>query len=326
MKKRKIFAIVIAIYLLIMAAGVGGVYLYVQHQLNKMGSLDTEGLTGQDRADEEIELVEEKESSEDISNILLIGEDSRNPDEDGRSDTMLILSINQKTNTLSLISLMRDMYVSIPGYEDNRINAAYALGGAALLDKTIEKNFGITIDANVAVDFSGFQQAIDTIGGIDLVLTNEEIEYINQGVSTPISSNGSAQQYVHLNGEQVLAFSRIRYIPTKNGTKNDYGRTERQREVIQTAFQSVKGKKWTTLLKLADELLPLVSTDMKNKQVLKYGYTVWKMGVQNMQTYRIPGDDECENQTIRGMQVLVPDLDACKKNLQEWIYGENNED
>ena len=328
MKKRKIFAIIIAVYLLIMVAGVGGVYLYVQHQLNKIERLDTNALAGQDMLEDNTEIVEddEEKTSEDIINILLIGEDSRDPEESGRSDTMLILSINQKTDTLSLISLMRDMYVTIPEHGENRINAAYALGGAALLDKTIKENFGISIDANVAVDFSGFQEAIDILDGVDLVLTSDEIDWINRSVSTPIvSTTSGSERYVHLNGEQALAFSRIRKLPTRNGTENDYGRTERQREVIQTVFQKIRGEKWRTLLKLADQLLPLVSTDLKNKQILGYGYDVWRMGVQNMKTYRIPADGDCENETIRGMMVLVPDLDACKKNMQEWIYEEPEE-
>lgn len=97
----------------------------------------------------------------------------------GRSDSMILLSVNKNTNQLTMISLMRDLYVQIPGYSDNKLNAAYAFGGFELLDETIATNFGIAVDYNVEVNFKGFKDIVDTIGGLDLELNETEAEYMN---------------------------------------------------------------------------------------------------------------------------------------------------
>ena len=117
----------------------------------------------------------------DIKNILLIGQDLRQDDQESRarSDTMILCSLNTDTNQIYLTSLMRDMYVEIPGYSNNKLNAAYFFGGMELLDETLEKNFGIKVDANMVVDFEGFMETMTTIGDLNLELTAEEADYIN---------------------------------------------------------------------------------------------------------------------------------------------------
>ena len=113
---------------------------------------------------------------DDVKNILLIGQDAREGEGRQRSDSMILCSINTKTKKIVLTSLMRDMYVQIPGYSSNKLNAAYCFGGMELLDQVIENNFGITIDGNVAVDFFGFMDAMSVIGNLDIELTAEEAE------------------------------------------------------------------------------------------------------------------------------------------------------
>lgn len=114
-----------------------------------------------------------------VLNIMLFGEDTRKGSDTGNSDTMIIFSIDTRHKKLKMLSLMRDTYVEIPGYGENRINAAYSLGGAALTVKTVQKNYGIKIDRYAVVDFQSFKKIIDTLGGIDLALTTEEVDYIN---------------------------------------------------------------------------------------------------------------------------------------------------
>ena len=159
----------------------------------------------------------------DIINILLIGQDRRPGEQRARSDSMMIATINKKNNTVSITSLMRDMYVQIPGYSDNRINAAYAFGGMELLDATIEKNLLVHIDGNIEVDFNGFQQAIDKIGGVDISINAKEADYLNKNGFT-----GLSEGTVYMDGKLALAYSRIRKVGN-----NDYERTERQRKVQQ---------------------------------------------------------------------------------------------
>ena len=217
----KRFLIAVALILVFLAAGlyvlVGKVYAEMNY--------------------EEIESVASSPMKEEgVTNILLIGNDSRENGEDGRSDAMILLSISNKTKKIYMTSLLRDMYVEIPGHKDNRLNAAYSYGGAELLMETIEQNFDIHISRYVLVNFEAFANLVDAVGGVDLELTGKEVEYVNgylveynillgrpEGTDYFDDLSGGM---VHLNGPQALAYCRNRYIGT------DFGRTERQRKVL----------------------------------------------------------------------------------------------
>ena len=122
-----------------------------------------------------------------IINILLIGQDRRPGEPRQRSDAMILCTLNLDRQTVTLTSFLRDMYVKIPGYADNKINAAYQIGGMALLDQTLEVNFGIHVDGNVEVDFSQFQRIVDLMGGVDIELTDAEARYINSSIGTALN-------------------------------------------------------------------------------------------------------------------------------------------
>lgn len=245
-------------------------------------------------------------------NILLIGQDRRPGESRARSDSMIITTINKKNSTIKLTSLMRDLYVQIPGYSDNRINAAYAFGGMELLDATIMKNFQIHIDGNIEVDFDGFQQVINKIGGIDITINAEEATYLERRGFT-----GLSEGRMHMDGSLALGYSRIRYIGN-----SDYERTERQKRVLTTAFNNIKDLGLTKILGLANEILPLVTTDLSKGQIISFATSVVIMGVDNVGTFRIPVDNAYTSSSIRGMSVLVPDLTANRKALKDIIYGE----
>ncbi|MDO4622101.1 MAG: LCP family protein [Eubacteriales bacterium] len=246
-----------------------------------------------------------------ITNILLIGQDRRTGEERARSDTMIIASINKKNKSIKLISLMRDMYVPIPGYEDNRINAAYAFGGMELLDKTIEQDFGIHIDGNCEVDFDRFIQAMEVIGNIDIDITAEEAEYMNSG-----SNWGIKEGINSLTPEQSLTFSRIRAVGNA-----DWGRTERQRRVLKTAYDKVKGSDLINLLSMADQMFPALKTDMTNRQIAGIVYTLSTKKMEITGMYCLPVDGTYTNETIHGMMVLVPSLNDNSNYLQSYIYS-----
>ena len=169
-----------------------------------------------------------------VVNVLLIGNDSRENGEDGRSDAMILLSVSNKTKKIYMTSLLRDMYVDIPGHDGNRLNAAYSFGGAELLMETIEQNLDITVNRYVLVNFEAFASLVDAVGGIELELTSEEIEYVNgylveyniltdrpQGTD---NMDTSVSGLVHLNGPQALAYSRNRYLGTDFGRTDQIGR------------------------------------------------------------------------------------------------------
>ena len=263
--------------------------------------------------------------SDDVVNILLIGQDRRPGEGRARSDAMIIASINKTDKTIKLTSLMRDMYVQIPGYSDNRINAAYAFGGMETLDATIKQNFDIDIDGNIEVDFSGFKEVIDSFGGIDMEIDADEIDVMNDYVRDINRQTGENTEsslvtqagMQHLNGTQALAYSRIRYVG--NG---DFGRTERQRKVLMAAFDEVSNLSIPEMLSLADTVLPLLTTDMSSGDLIRLATDVLTLGISDIETHNIPEDASYRSASIRGMSVLVPDLDSCRRVLQEIIYGE----
>lgn len=199
----------------------------------------------------------------DIQNILLIGSDRRSTKENGRADSMMILSVNHKTKKIHIVSLMRAMYVCIPkssGDVWGMLNAAYSWGGPKLLIATIEKNFRIDIDNYVSVDFSSFEKAIDLAGGVRVTLTRAEANYIKIRTSFLYTSAGTYT----LNGEQALCYARIRKLD------DDFKRTGRQRTVIIALLQQAKGLSVNQLIEMADQILPSVKTDMSNGEIMEY--------------------------------------------------------
>ena len=248
---------------------------------------------------------------DDIINILLVGQDRRPGETRARSDTMMIATLNQKDDTVKLTSIMRDLYVQIPGYSDNRINSAYAFGGMKLLDKTIEKNFQVHIDYNIEVDFERFIKVIDKLGKVDVPINKKEAEYLGvQGFA------GLSEGMVQMDGSMALAYCRIRYVGNA-----DYERTDRQRRVIKSEFNKVKGLGLNKILDLVNEIFPLVGTDLSNGEMIKYATSVAMMGVEDIGTLRIPVNDTYTGKRIRGMSVLVPDLDKNRKALKDFIYN-----
>lgn len=307
-------------------------FAYVQAKLNKINKADAQNFEvilpeeeyfETDAMEEIAEGIEELApediqwdtdvtilNNKDIINILLIGQDRREGESRARSDSMIVATLNKSKKTIQLTSFMRDMYVQIPGYSDNRINAAYAFGGMELLQETIETNFGIEIDGSIEVDFSGFITSIDTIGGIDIELNSVETNYLNSNYGWNLYAGT-----IHLTGEQALAYSRIRYVGN-----SDYERTERQRKVLTTAFNKMKNSNINTVIDLIDEIFPLLTTDLSNLDLISYAVNIVSMGISDVESYRVPIDGAYTPAVISGMQVLVPDLAANRAFLQEVIY------
>ena len=203
-----------------------------------------------------------------VKNILLIGTDARNPDEDSRSDVNMVVSICPLQHKIYLTSILRDSYVDIPGHEKNRINMAYQYGGARLLVQTIEQNFQIRIDNYIKVDFFSFIDIIDTLGGVELDITQEELQYVdgylvevNQILGYPNEDSFIYEAGTHLcNGRQALAYSRIRYIGT------DFGRTLRQRTVLSAVMAKAKSNPFKAISAIR-AALPEMVTDLNDFQL-----------------------------------------------------------
>lgn len=327
--------VVLALVLVLMLVGTALLTRWMG-RINRTGEMDNYTLSQedaqkleqdqieQDGTDPNAKVIDENEivwgddpthivgAEDDVVNILLIGQDRRPGEGRARSDSMILCTFNQKLGTLTMTSFMRDMYVQIPGYQDTRINAAYALGGMELLDQTLAVNFGIHVDANVEVDFSGFQEVVDLLGGVDIDLTGAEAGYLNNhyGWGLPDGAN-------HLTGEQALAYSRIRYLDS------DFVRTNRQRNVLSSLIEAYKGLSLDRMLSLMDNVLPLVTTDMTNGEITGYITSLFPM-LSNckVNTQRIPVDNGYESASIRGMSVLVPDLEVNRQFLIDTLTQE----
>lgn len=260
-------------------------------------------------------------SSKDVINILLVGQDRREQDgERMHSDAMILCTINTKTKTLTMTSFMRDMWVYIPDNFNNRMNVPYMIGGFDLLNKTLEYNFGVSADYNFEIDFSGFMQAIDTVGGVDIELTAAEAKYLNRRGNWDVEDNQDwelTEGVNHLNGSQALAYSRIRQIG------DDFGRTNRQRTVLTALFNKAKTLGAVEGYKLIKQILPLLSTDMTdNTEILGLAMAVLPMLDElEIVSQRIPMDGEYSFATKAGgaevIELSPKNFEANKQLLVE---------
>ncbi len=263
-------------------------------------------------------------SSNDVYNILLIGCDSREAGGSGRSDAMIIVSINSKTKKIILTSLLRDIYLKLPSHKNNRLNAAYAFGGAKLLIETIEENFRIKIDKYISIDFYTFIDIVDTIEGVSLNVKEEYIPIINNYIREINQHTGEeegndllskAGNYV-LNGKQALGYVRNRYSGT------DFERTARQREVLQIMFSKIKDLNYKKIIKLSDQILPQITTNLSKNKIISLilSFPIYKN--YEIEQWSIPMDDTFSFVTINKMSVIGIDFEKNISELHNRVYGE----
>lgn len=248
-----------------------------------------------------------------LLNILLIGQDAREGDEQARSDSMILCSYNKKTNTLTMTSFLRDLYVEIPGHGSNRINAAYSFGGTKLLKKTLEHNFGLYIDGSIEVNFSHFSEIIDHLGGVEIQLRQDEANSVNKQTGSSLSEGRQK-----LNGSQALAYSRIRNLDIDG----DFSRTDRQRKVINALVDAFRDIRITELTPMLNDLLPMITTDLNPGQILFCGLEIVpNLSAMETSSQRIPADGTFTDKTIDGMAVLAADMAAQRQHLKSTLLG-----
>lgn len=253
------------------------------------------------------EEIQEFENHEEIINIALFGIDS----EDGvagRSDAIMVATIDPIHNKLKLTSIMRDSYVNIPDIGMDKINHAYAFGGPQLAIKTINENFGLDITDYMSVNFTSLPVIIDILGGVEINITDEEVPHI-PGVN-------SAGTYT-LNGDQALSYSRIRYA-----SGGDYVRTERQRTVLNALFNKASTLSVTALPGLLNEVLPHVQTSMNTSDILSLGTKALGVVSNGLSQDRFPRDGYCEGTMIDGIYYLAFDQATAKEQMMSYIFDD----
>lgn len=267
-----------------------------------------------------VSTIEEAER-EDVVNIALFGVDRRNTKERGRSDSMMIASIDFKNDKIKLISLMRDIYTPIEGHGNTKLNHAYAYGGPELAIKTINQNFGTDIRDYVTVDFFALEAIIDAIGGISLDIKPEEVEYVNKYMQE--TANIQKKEIIPLeidgiqtvNGMQAVAYARIRYVG--NG---DFERTERQRRVLTAMLEKVQRQGKSAIPQLLLDVTPHIETSLTRSDLLSLGYEYFKQQPLQLEQERFPMDGYWSSATINGGWYMKTDWNVLKEQVTNYIY------
>ena len=272
----------------------------------------------------QIENQQNTKQASGIKNILLIGVDGENLEKYNRSDTMIIMTIDQKNNNIKLTSLGRDTYVYIKGHGKEKLTHAYAYGGIDLLLDTIENNFGISINKYATVNFSSFIKIIDLIGGVEVQVTENDVKTLNQLIKVcyPMDTRDtkgkmelvdSAGTY-NLNGYQALAFSRIRY------QDSTYARNSRQRMVIKSALEKLKRTGLNTYISSLNIILSGVKTNLTPAEIVVLGYKTLRIGTDNLKTLEFPVHKE-EVKLKEAGWVVLWDSEENLPILEEFIYN-----
>lgn len=261
-----------------------------------------------------------------VYNILLLGVEAigNNGVASGRTDSIMIATINTRQKTLGLTSIMRDSYVTIPGYYDTRINSAFGKGGIELLYETIAYNYNLRLDGSAIVSFETFQKVIDDLGGVDIEITPDEAQYLNTTNYVSKKSNRTLKPGVnHMNGNQALGYARVRKKSTLDGSNNDEGRTSRHRRVMAAIFKEMKRSNPVTLVKLLDTVFSQIQTDVKKDNASSYLAEVLELSLDGvtLDNLRLPVDGTYEYTYRNKAAVVVFDFAANKEALANFVFS-----
>lgn len=256
------------------------------------------------------EKVEKADDKDGITNILLAGVDGNNLDKGNRSDSMMVLTIDEKNNDIRITSLARDTYVQIPGYGEEKLTHAYAYGGPALLLQTIDKNFGLKIDKYAVVSFSSFEKIIDALGGVEIDVLPKEVSYI-PGV------NSAGKQT--LNGAEALAYSRIRYAD------DAYQRDNRQRTVMQAAYNKLASNPGD-LMEIGNTILGYTKTNIPPMEIFKLANKVIKMNFTEFPQLEFPLEGHRDGKIVSKEKgwVILWDKEYNNEQLKKFIFDYKN--
>ncbi len=320
-KKRAPLKVLLIMGIIILAT-IGVIYLYFlqtykQLDYQEISSTDEElGIT--EAIEDEINIFENNKS---IINILLFGIDKRSDEERGRSDSIMILTIDPVNNNIKLSSLMRDSLVSIKDHDENKLGHAYSYGGPELAIHTINNNFRLNIRYYATINYGGLVKIIDSIGGGYVNIEEDEIAMVNKYVSdtayveglewTPIYNPG----YQLVSGVQAVGYSRIRKVGD-----GDYERTERQRTVLSAIIRKLTDLSVLELPSVIKELAPYVETNINSTYMLKLGSSILNTGISDIRQSRFPTYENSYGEIINGIWYLIFDQYKTVDELHDFIF------
>ena len=304
-------------------------YQYVEEPTTSKTPIGTVNTPTEEMGD--AEMVDGMYHDDMITNILLLGVDDYTPNDPGRSDSMLMISLDRRHKKLKLTSFMRDTFVSIPGYQRYKLNTGYFLGGAPLQVKTIEKNFKVDIDRYVIIDFEAFPKIIDALGGITVTLSAAGAEEMNR----KSGETGAVEGVNDLSGAQARYYSRIRnckYTDPDTGDVyyDDYGRIRRQQRVMDILVDNFKDADAGKILTLANEIVPYLISNISPDEMLTLATDALTYMSYPIESCQMPNNELHYGDTLYlpyidgPYSVLIPDtLEDNALFLNRFIYEDS---
>ncbi len=314
-KKKHLSGIRVLMYLLIVllvltAIAAGGAFFYLKHMLDGMNRVTMTS----DK--EELGITEDNETSTEVINIALFGVDTRDFSEDsGRSDSMIVLTIDKKNNKIKLTSLARDTRVYVEGHGYEKLAHAYAYGGAQLAIRTINSSFGLDIQDYVTVNFAQLADIIDTIGGVVVNVDQDEADVMNTNYIENEADRVTELGDIRLNGAQAVAYSRNRY------TGSDVDRQARQREVLMALYHETLQKSVLEYPAILEKVLGMCETTLSSDRIMELG--MWAvLGHPQLDQFALPsaGCDAYGGIMEDGAWYFVYDLDVATDILHQYLY------
>ena len=310
-KKHRLLKVIIILVILLAIGGVGGYFLW-QHLIGSA----YDKMTYKEAKEYSSTLLTENE----VTNILLLGNDSRDNASDGRTDSIILLTINRAQKKIYLTSFLRDIKIDIPGKGINRLNQSYAFGGPELVMKTLSDSFDIKISRYMLVNFQAFAKLADAVGGVDLEVTAEEVDYINAYLWEYNDINGDdihkdnfpdgTSGLLHLNGPQALAYCRNRYIGT------DFERSNRQKKVITAIVKKLPQTMVTNFNGIMDGLFPSLTTSLTKDDCYELSSLLVNLKDMEIDQSTVPQDHTWKYEKYNEMDLISIDFDANKKYLK----------
>lgn len=304
-KKRRIKLIALLLVALIVVLTIGGTGFAALGRINYL-----------DKQDNDYVSASSLMHSDDVKNVLLLGVDARNDEnpEETRSDTMMLVSIDTVNHEIKLTSFLRDSWVYIPslGY-NQRLNAACSAGGYQGVVDAIEYNYGVDVDGYAVVDFEMFKVLVDSLGGVEVDVTEEEANEVTNNPERYGWVTLDSGKYT-LTGEQALAYCRIRKIDT------DFVRTERQRTVMTAILNNAKHSSPTKLIKMLYNSAPYISTDLSKGEIMSFAMSALGC-LGTIEQEKVPFEGTWDYETISGNSVIGLDIEENSQMLQDYIYG-----
>lgn len=310
--KKIVLVIVSVIVVLLLCAGVYAYSLYSSTQ-------------GESLSDSQVSASTASDLSDDVTNIALFGIDNRSADDAGRSDTIIIASINKSNKSIRLSSVMRDTFAKVTSSDGTvsyqKINAAYALGGAASAVKALNENFDLNITKYATIDFDGLVEIINTLGGITLNIEDQSVlDNANETIQNEYNSSdlipGTGEQV--LDGLQTLAYARVRYADS------DYGRTSRTRQILEAVLSKAKASGTMEALNMISTIAPYIDTSLSVSEMTDYAQTIMDSSY-TVQEFSVPTKEySLYGYDSQGQWCIYPNtLEDNAKLLHQTIYGQN---